>query len=296
MSDSRVIVVTGATGRQGGATARALLSRGWTVHALVRDPNKPEALALEEAGAVLVRGNLDDVASLDAALRGAYGVFSVQTFAGPDGFAGETRQGKAVAEAAARAGVAHFVYSSVDGADRPGQVRHFASKGEVERHIMTLGLPATILRPTFFITNFEHLGPQWVDGELTLTMALAPDTKLQMITPGDIGSIAADAFDTPGDYLGRTVEIAADELTGPQLAEAFARAAARPVHFTSQPIEQVRAHSEELAAMFDWFNTVGFKADLATLRAQHPGLTSLEAWVDAHWSAHAAPAAPALVA
>lgn len=86
MSDSRVIVVTGATGRQGGATARALLSRGWTVHALVRDPNKPEALALEEAGAVLVRGNLDDVASLDAALRGAYGVFSVQTFAGPDGF------------------------------------------------------------------------------------------------------------------------------------------------------------------------------------------------------------------
>ncbi|WP_329361164.1 NmrA/HSCARG family protein [Streptomyces sp. NBC_01483] len=293
MSDNRVIVVTGATGRQGGATARALLSRGWTVHALVRDPNKPEALALKEAGAVLVRGDLDDVASLDAALRGAYGVFSVQTFAGPDGFAGEIRQGEAVAEAAARAGVAHFVYSSVDGADRPGQVQHFASKSEVERHITALGLPATILRPTFFITNFEHLGPQWVDGELTLTMALAPDTKLQMITPGDIGGIAADAFDTPADYLGRTVEIAADELTGPQLAEAFARTAARPVRFTSQPIEQVRAHSEELAAMFDWFNTVGFKADLATLRVQHPGLTSLEAWVGEYWSA---PAVPGFVA
>ncbi|MFF3641100.1 NmrA/HSCARG family protein [Streptomyces sp. NPDC002564] len=290
MSDNRVVVVTGATGRQGGATARALLSRGWTVHALVRDPDKPEALALKESGAVLVRGDLDDTASLDAALRGAYGVFSVQTFAGPDGFAGEIRQGEAIADAAARAGVAHFVYSSVDGAERPGQVRHFASKGEVERHIAALGLPATVLRPTFFITNFEHLGPQWVDGELTLTMALEPDTKLQMITPGDIGNIAADAFDAPADHLGRTVEIAADELTGPQLADVFARAAGSPVRFVSQPIEQVRARSEELAAMFDWFNTVGFAADPASLRARHPGLTSLEAWVGAHWSAPAAPA------
>uniref|UniRef100_A0AAU3H2Y2 NmrA/HSCARG family protein n=1 Tax=Streptomyces sp. NBC_01401 TaxID=2903854 RepID=A0AAU3H2Y2_9ACTN len=290
MSDERVIVVTGATGRQGGATARALLSRGWTVHALVRDPNKPEALALKEAGAALVRGDLDDVASLDAALLGAYGVFSVQTFTGPDGIAGEIRQGKAVAEAAGRAGITHFVHSSVGGADDPGEVQHFASKGVVERHIAAIGLPATILRPAFFITNFEHLGPQWVDGELTLTMALAPDTKLQMITPDDIGGIAADAFDAPADSTGRTVEIAADELTGPQLAEAFARVAARPVRFTSQPIEQARALSEELAAMFDWFNTVGFKADLATLRAQHPGLTTLEAWAGKHWSAPAAPA------
>ncbi|WP_458338241.1 NmrA family NAD(P)-binding protein [Streptomyces sp. 372A] len=129
-----------------------------------------------------------------------------------------------------------------------------------------------------------------MDGELTLTMALAPGTTLQMITPDDIGSIAAAAFKDPAGSLGRTVEIAADELTGPQLADVFAKAAARPVRFISQPIEQVRAHSEELAAMFDWFNTVGFKADAATLHAQHPGLTSLEAWVSEHWSTPAAPA------
>ncbi|MFJ1926992.1 MULTISPECIES: NmrA/HSCARG family protein [unclassified Streptomyces] len=293
MSENRVVVVTGGTGRQGGAAARALLSRGWAVRALVRDPDKAEALALKEAGAILFRGDLDDEASLDAALAGAYGVFSVQTFTGPDGLVGEVRQGKAVAEAAARAGVAHFVYSSVGGADRPGEVRHFATKGEVERHIEALGLPATILRPTFFITNFEGLGPQWSEGSLVLTLAVLERTRLQMITPADIGNIAAEAFGAPADYLGRVVEIAGDELTGPQMAEVFSRAAGRPVRFDSQPIEQVRAFSEEMAAMFDWFNTVGFVADLATLRDRHPYLTTLEGWVRDHWPVPEEPAAPA---
>ncbi|MEU8700844.1 NmrA/HSCARG family protein [Streptomyces sp. NPDC048680] len=290
MSDNRVVVVTGATGRQGGAAARALLSNGWAVHALVRDPDRAEALALKAAGAVLFRGDLDDAASLDAALAGAYGVFGVQTFNGPDGMTGEVRQGKALAEAAARAGVAHFVQSSVGGADRPGEVGHFATKGEIERHIAALGLPATVLRPTFFITNFEGLGPQWADGALVLTLALPPRTRLQMITPADIGNIAAEAFGAPADYLGRTVEIAGDELTGPEMAEVFSRAAGRPVRFDSQPIEQVRAFSEEMAAMFDWFDTVGFAADLAALRDRHPYLTTLEGWVGEHWSAPAEPA------
>lgn len=290
MHENRVVVVTGATGRQGGAVARALLSRGWEVRALVRDPDTPQALALKEAGAMLVRGDLDDDASLDAAMAGAYGVFSVQTFTGPDGFVGEVRQGKAVAQAAARAGIAHLVFSSVDGADRPGRVRHFATKGEVERHIEALGLPATILRPTFFITNFEHLGPRWVDGELVFTMALDPRTRLQMITPDDIGALAADAFDAPSRYLGRAIEIAGDELTGPQIADVFALAAGRSVRFVAQPVEQVRAHSEEVGAMFDWFNTIGFRADVRALRAAHASLTTLQDWVAAHWSLPAEPA------
>lgn len=284
MDDGKVILVTGATGRQGGATARELSSRGWAVHALVRDPDKPEAQALRQHGVTLVRGDLEDPAGLDAALRGVYGVYSVQTFTGPDGFAGEVRQGKAVADAAARAGVTHFVYGSVDGSDRAGDVGHFATKGEVEKHIAALGLPATVLRPTFFISNFAGMGPQWVDGELVLTLALEPRTKLQMIAPEDIGVFAADAFDAPADHIGRGIEIAGDELTGAQMAEVFARAAGRPVRFHSQPIAQVREFSEELAAMFEWFNTVGFRADLAGLRKQHPDLITLETWVSKHWT------------
>ncbi|MFC7381741.1 NmrA/HSCARG family protein [Sphaerisporangium rhizosphaerae] len=284
MSDIQIILVTGATGRQGGATARELLARGRTVHALVRDPDKPEAVALKESGAILVRGDMDDPASLDAALRGVHGLYSVQTFTGPDGTAGEIRQGKAVADAATRAGVRHFVYGSVGGADRPSKVRHFESKRAVEEHLTELGLPATILRSPFFMSNFKDLGPRWADGELVLTLALSPQTKLQMITPEDIGVIAADAFDAPAEFIGRGIEIAGDELTGPQMAEVFARAAGTSVRFHSQPIEQVRAFSAELANMFDWFNTTGFKADLPSLRARHRNLTTLDAWVSEHWT------------
>ncbi|MFF7335766.1 NmrA/HSCARG family protein [Streptomyces sp. NPDC008163] len=284
MSDNRVILVTGATGKQGGAAARALLDSGWDVRALVRDPDKPAALALKDAGAVLIRGDLDDAASLDAALAGAYGVFSVQTFAGPDGFDGEIRQGKAVADAAARAGVAHFVYSSVDGADRAGDVRHFASKGEIEQHIEALGLPATILRPTFFISNFEGLGPRRDGDDLTLTLALDPHTRLQMVSPDDIGALAAAAFAAPADYLGRIVEMAGDALTGPQIAEVFARAAGHPVRFAPMPVGQLRAHSEEMGAMFAWFNEVGFRAEADDLRRALPAPVTLESWVAEHWS------------
>ena len=284
MADSKIVLVTGATGRQGGATARELSSRGWTVHALVRDPDRPEAQALRRHGVTLVRGDLEDPAGLDAALRGVYGVYSVQTFTGPDGLAGEVRQGKAVAHAAIRAGVAHFVYGSVGGSDRSSGVAHFETKGEVEKHIAALGLPATVLRPTFFISNFEGMGPQWVDGELVLTLALEPRTKLQMIAPEDIGVFAADAFDAPADHIGRGIEIAGDELAGAQMAEIFTRTAGRPVRFHSQPIAQVREFSEELAVMFDWFNTIGFRADLAGLRMQHPNLITLETWVSKHWT------------
>lgn len=293
MSDTRVILVTGATGRQGGAAARALISRGWDVRALVRDPEHPAARALRAHGAVLVRGDLDDPGSLDAAARGAYGVFSVQPMPqpGPGGPEGEVRQGRAVADAAARAGVAHFVYASVDGAGRPGSVPHFASKGEIEEYIEELGLPATVLRPTFFPTNFHDMGPQWVAGELVLSLAIAPDTTLKFITPEDIGAFAADAFDAPAEHLGRTVELAADELTGPQMAEVFARAAGRPVRFRSQPVEEVRQYSEEMAAMFEWFDSVGFRADVPAMRARRPQLATLEDWARKEWTVPAEPAA-----
>ncbi|MEU2391734.1 NmrA/HSCARG family protein [Streptomyces sp. NPDC007369] len=291
MSDHRTVLVTGATGRQGGATVRALLARGRQVHALVRDPERPGARALQAHGATLVAGDLDDTASLEAAMRGAYGVFSVQPMPapGPAGFASEVRRGKAVAEAAARAGVAHFVYASVDGAGRPGDVPHFRSKGLIEQHIAELGLPATVLRPAFFLTNFEGMGPRWDGGELVLSLALAPHTALQMVHPDDIGEFAADAFDAPGDYLGRTLEIAGDRLTGPQMAEVFARAAGRPVRFRSRPVEEVRAYSEEMAVMFEWFDTTGFLADVPALRAARPQLTTLEAWAGKEWTVPAEP-------
>ncbi|AYY12628.1 NmrA/HSCARG family protein [Actinobacteria bacterium YIM 96077] len=285
MATDRTILVLGGTGRQGGAVARELLHRGWTVHALVRDPQKPAARALAAAGAVLVRGDLDDEASLHTAMRGAHGVFSVQTFLNPGGVAAEERQGKAVGDAAAQAGVAHLVYSSVGGAERSSGIPHFESKWNIEQHIQALGLPATILRPTMFHECFHDISPRLEKDHLVLGLWLRPEVPVQLIATADIGAFAADAFDDPAAWLDRQVEIAGDELTGPQMAAAFERVSGIPTRFEQQPIEQLRAVREDLASMFDWFDHAGYRADLPGLRRIRPDLIDLETWLRTNWSA-----------
>ncbi len=279
------ILVLGGTGRQGGAVARELLRRGRAVHALVRDPQADAARALAAAGALLVRGDLDDAASLRAAMRGVHGVFSVQTFLSPGGVVTEERQGRAVADAAAETGVAHLVYSSVGGAERSSGIPHFESKGNVERHIRALGLPATVLRPTMFYECFDDLRPRLVDGELVLGLWLRPEVPLQLIATRDIGTFAADAFEQPDAWTGRQVEITSTELTGPQMAEAFQRATGIPTRYEEQSIERLRAVRPDLAQMFDWFDREGYRADLAALRRLRPDLTSLETWLRTDWAA-----------
>lgn len=294
MAADGTILVLGGTGRQGGAAARELLRRGRTVHALVRDPQTDAARALADAGAVLVRGDLNDEASLRAAMTGMHGVFSVQSFRIPGGVAAEERQGKVVADVAAQVGVTHFVYSSVGGAERSTGVDHFDSKWNVEQHIRKLDLPATVLRPTMFYEVFNDIGPRLVDGQLVLGLWLRPEVLVQIIATSDIGAFAADAFDDPASWLGRQVEIAGDELTGTQIAEAFERVSGIPTRYEQRPIEPLRAAREDLAAMFDWMDREGYRADLPALRRIRPDLIGLETWLRTNWTAPAAvTAAPA---
>ncbi|MCU0504023.1 MAG: NmrA/HSCARG family protein, partial [Anaerolineae bacterium] len=215
--------------------------------------------------------------SLDRALRGAYGAFSVQTFMGPEGSVGETRQGNRLADAAKAAGVQHFVYTSVGGADRKSGLPHFESKWQIEEHIRALSLPATILRPVFFMDNLRSpwLGPR--DG--VLAAGLRPTTSLQMIAADDIGAFAALAFARPQEYIGKALEIAGDSLTGPQVAHALTRTTGQPVRFVEQPLEQVRSFNAEMADMFAWFNDHGYAADIPALRKLHPGLMTFETWL-----------------
>ncbi|WP_282695368.1 NmrA/HSCARG family protein [Streptomyces sp. CC208A] len=285
MAVEETILVLGGTGRQGGAVARELLRRGHAVRALVRDPAKDEARALAEAGAVLVRGDLDDEASLAAAMDGVHGVFSVQTFRGPGGCEAEERQGRAVADAAVRAGVRHFVYSSVGGADRDTRVPHFESKLRIEEYLRSLDLPLTVLRPVMFHDILLDIAPRRVQDELVLAMWLDPETSVQLIATSDIGVFAADAFEDPEGWLGRTVEIAGDDLTGPQMAAAFEAVSGIPTRFQQLPIEPLRAAREDLANMFDWFERDGYRADLPALRGRHPDLVSLESWLAENWTA-----------
>ncbi|GCE13468.1 NmrA/HSCARG family protein [Tengunoibacter tsumagoiensis] len=273
----KTILVTGATGNQGGAVTCHLLMDGWKVRALARDPQKPAYQALKKAGVELVRGDLDNIASLDEALTGVYGVFSVQNYI-EHGPAGEVIQGKSLADAAKNAHVAHFVYSSVGGADRHSAIPHFESKWEVEQHIRTLGLPMTILRPVFFMDNFTSMYGQSIE-QGVLTMPLKPTTKVQVIAADDIGAFAALALKEPQKFLGKAIELAGDELTMPQVAETFTRVFNHPVRYVEQPLEQVMSSNEEIGVMMEWFNTHGYQADISSLRQLYPPLLTLEAWL-----------------
>ncbi|BBA96366.1 hypothetical protein RVR_1633 [Actinacidiphila reveromycinica] len=284
MTVDGTVLVLGGTGKQGGATARELLRRGRSVRALVRAPESPAARALAAAGAALVPGDFEDEASLRAAMAGVRGVFSVQTFRTPGGSAAEERHGKAVADAAAAEGVAHFVYSSVGGAERSSGIPHFESKWNIEQHIQKLGLPATVLRPTMFHDVLRDIGPRPADGGLVLGLWLRPEVAVQVIATSDIGAFAADAFDDPDTWLGRQVEIAGDELTGPQMAAAFERVSGIPTRYAQQSFGPLRAARADLALMFDWLDREGYRADLPALRRVRPDLVGLETWLRANWT------------
>jgi uncharacterized protein YbjT (DUF2867 family) len=274
--NTKTILVTGATGQQGGAVTRQLLKQpGFAVRALTRDPAKPAARALTQSGAEVIRGNLDDPGSLRRGLEGAYGVFSVQNFM-EAGCEGETRQGKMLADAAKAAGVQQFVYSSVVSADRQTGLPHFECKWQIEQHIGRTGLPHTILRPAFFMQNwYSYMRDPILQG--TLPLPLTPQTTLQQISVDDIGTFAALAFQNPPKWQGRTIELAGEELTMLRVAELLTRAVGRPVRYVQVPWEQFRQNAgEEMTKMYRWFNDVGYHVDIPSLRKEHPGLSTLE--------------------
>jgi uncharacterized protein YbjT (DUF2867 family) len=280
------VLVIGATGQQGGATARHLLARGLPVHALVRDTDAPAAKSLREAGAVLVAGDLDDEMSLRAAMDRVQGVFLVLTMmVGPrisaEGVAAEERRGKAVAEMAAQSGVEHLVYSSLNGAGAHSGIPYYQSKERIEERIRALGSPATILRPVSFMDNFATYNrPTLENGELVLGLAVRPEIPMQLIAVDDIGAFAALAFDRPDRFAGRTLEIAGEALTPPEIAQTFGRVCGVPARFRQVPIEQIRAFDEQLAMMFTFFNErPNPLPDFSALRADHPALMTLETWL-----------------
>jgi uncharacterized protein YbjT (DUF2867 family) len=275
---NKIILVTGATGNQGGATARHLLANGWQIRALVRDPNKPSAQALAQQGAEVVAGDYDDRASLNAALNGVYGAFSVQTFF-ERGVEVEEQHGKAFADAAKAAGVQHLVYTSVGGAEKHTGIPHFDSKWHIEEHIRALGLPVTILRPVFFMDNFNFMFRQSVIEQSQITWAMHPQIKLQMIAADDIGAWATIAFENPETYIGKALEIAGDELTMPQTAETLSKVVGRPIAFNEIPLEAIKSYGEEMYLMLKWFNEVGYQADISNLRQIRPQMANFEQWL-----------------
>lgn len=279
MSVGGAILVTGATGQQGGAVARELLAAGHTVRAMTRNPASEAAKALAGLGAELVQGDLNDEGSLVRAVEGAWGVFAVQN-TWEAGVEGEEEQGKRLARVAREHGVKHYVYTSVGSADRKTGIPHFDNKWRVEETVRDCGFPShTILRPVFFMENWTSAWFKPAIDEGSLAIGMSPETKLQHIAVADIGKYGKLAFEQWERLDGLAIDIGGDELTGPEAAEIVSQATGRQVEFFQVPIEQVRAMSEDFALMLEWFDDVGYNADIEG-NAKRYGIepTSFEAW------------------
>ena len=273
---SQPILVTGATGQQGGAVARTLLAKGQKVRVMTRHPEKAASLA--KAGAEIVQGDLTNQAILQMALRGVHGVFAMST-PFEAGMEAEVRQGIMLADAAKQAGIAHYVYTSVGSAHRNTGIPHFESKWKVEQHIQQIGLPATILRPVWFMENFTTFAKPSAEGVLMLPMK--PARKLAMVALKDIGEFGAAAFLRPNDFLGQAIDLAGDDLTMPETAALLTKAMGRPIRFQEFQMDQAEAAmGHDLATMFRWFNEVGYAIDIPAVKQKFGmPLTTFAEWI-----------------
>ncbi|MFY1829551.1 NmrA/HSCARG family protein [Myxococcus fulvus] len=288
------VLVTGATGRQGGAVARHLLHRGHRVVAYVRNPDAPGARALETLGAELAVGTFDDV---DTLARVAEGVDSFFAMATPfeSGVETEIRHGMNQVNAARLAEVKHFVYTSVAGADRLTGIPHFDSKHRVELHLRRSGLPFTILGPTFFMENFTS--PMFEEGLRAgvLALGLPPTHGLQMVTTEDLAAFAVKVLENAERHLEQRIDVASDEVTGQQASGLLSMVSGHRVHFEQLPLDYLRERSEDLAAMYEWLDRVGYRADILTLRHDYPDMRwhTFEDWArQQDWSSLTSPAWP----
>jgi len=280
MSKKFAVVVTGATGNQGGAVVKSLLERGHAVRAVTRNTDSAKARDLANAGVTLVRASLEDTAALTKALEGATSFFAMTTpFGG--GTQAETKQGISAADAAKVAGV-HLVFTSVGSANRQTGVPHFDSKFEVEKHIAKIGVRATILAPVYFMDNLHFGKEQLAKG--IYAAPLPPTRRLAQVAIADIGAVAVRLLEDPGRFAGKRFDLASDELTGNDVVTTLSRITGRPFSYFQVPLDVIRRRmGEDGAKMYEWFDRVGFTVDRPALRREFPDVAfhDFESWAKA---------------
>ena len=291
MANSKLVLVTGVTGKQGGAVARALIAKGHRVRGMTRNVESDAARAVAALGGDLVAGDFRDSDSLAAAVAGVDTVFAMGTpfEAGEDA---EIAQGVALVDAAVDAEIDHFVYTSVASADKSTGIPHFDSKWEVEKHLASTALDWSVIAPVYFMENLffgENLGALQ-NGSYPVPLPL--DLSLQQVAIADIGAFGALVVDRKDDFVGRRVEIASDELTSAGCAVVLSQLLARPVEHFEVPMEQIRAFSEDFAVMYEWFIETGYSVDIDGLRTAYPEV-EWHRFVD--WAARVVPPALAEV-
>lgn len=286
MSRSKLVLVTGATGNQGGAVVRALLAKGHQVRALTRNSTSPAAKQLSKQGVEIAVGDFTHQDSLVRAMRGADAVYAMST-PFEQGVEKEILQGIALTDASKAAEIGHLVFSSVASADLNTAIPHFDSKYEVEKHIVSSDIPYTIIAPVFFMDNL--LQPWITSGLKQGKFALAmPGTRLlQQIAVADIGAFATTVIERGETVLGRRFDIAGDELMGDEAASILSKVCGREIRYEGFSPEVLRAQSDDMARMFEWFDSKGYTADIKELRRDFPEVKwhDFEQWAEEQdWS------------
>ncbi len=279
---SRKFLVLGATGNQGGAVTNALLEAGHAVRALVRDASSVKAQALAARGVELAIGDFDHGDTITAAALGVDGVFvNTSPFVPGVGLDGEVRQGRTIIDALVNAKVPHVVYSSVSDANGQTGVPHFETKFDAEQYLAASGLAHTITAPVYFSDNV--LMPWNLPGLQagTFRQALPANRILQVVSVGEIGRFNAAVLARGVALAGRRINYAGDELTSAQIAERLSAAGGREIAYDAQPVEEVASYSPDMAAMFKWFDAVGYTADIDGLRTEFPeaGWMRFDEWI-----------------
>jgi uncharacterized protein YbjT (DUF2867 family) len=275
---TKKIVVTGATGNQGGAVVRNLLNKGFYVKALVRNP--AAATVGPQHNLEIIKGDLDDPASYRSHLKDAAGVFCNLVF--KYGIDKEITQGIELVNASKQNNIEHFVYSSVIGCDLNTGIPHWESKFKIEEHLKTSGINYTILRPASLYENMliPQVKSRILKGRLVLPTQ--KNTMQQFISSEDIGKIATMIFSAVEKFRGRTITLAAEQMNGEQLASTFSRAMGREIKFQQLPMFITRfVMGRDLTKMFRWINNndACLVKDMDALQNEFPGMLRLEEWI-----------------
>ena len=306
MPDKKVIAVVGATGAQGGGLVYAILNdpdAGFTARAVTRKVDSDKAKSLSAKGAEVVQADLDDVESLKRAFKGAYGAYCVTNYWEHLSPEKEMAQAKNLANAAKAAGVSHVIWSTLEDTRNwipltndsmptlmgKYKVPHFDSKGASDKFFKEAGVPATFMMASFYWDNFIYfgMGPQkGPDGRLAITFPLG-DKKLAGISADDIGKCAYGIFKSGDKYIGKTIGIAGEHLTGSEMAEKISRALGKEVHYNSVPPEVYRGFgfpgAEDVGNMFQFHRDFQKDhlemRDVERSRSLNPELKNFDQWL-----------------
>jgi uncharacterized protein YbjT (DUF2867 family) len=281
------VLVTGATGKQGGSVVRALLDYGHRVRGLTREPNSEKARSLEEKGVEIVKGDFNDPDSIRKAMKDVDAVFLMGT-SFEEGVEAEIKHGITVADIAKEENLKHLVYTSVSSANKSTGIPHFDSKFKVEEHIRKIGIPYTIIRPVSFMENF--LAP-WTIPKLKeglIEGPLSPDRKSQSIAVRDIGRFVLYVLENREQFFGEAIDIASDELSGNEISELFTHILGYKVSYHQLNDEATEARGEEIHKMYQWIKDVGYDVNIEKLHNDFPLIrwTRFEDWVkEQEWKA-----------